>query len=83
MLSLEQNEWSARTKREQLSEQTRTRVRHILLYAEQDITIARTSLYVISNKKRCQNKWEQLLEQNHIIVETYVSSRTKTNVVSE
>jgi archaellum biogenesis ATPase FlaH len=30
------------------------------------IIIDRTSLYVIS-KKKCQNKWEQLLEQNYVI----------------
>jgi hypothetical protein len=42
----------------------------LLLWTEQDITIAITSLYVISNKKKCQNKWEQLLEQNPIIVGT-------------
>jgi hypothetical protein len=40
-------------------------------------------MYVISNKKKCQNKWEQLLEQNSIIVGTIlcvVSNKNKCSV---
>jgi hypothetical protein len=47
------------------------------------IIIARTSLYVISNKRKCQNKWGQLLEQNPIIVGTIlcvISNKNKYSV---
>jgi hypothetical protein len=40
-------------------------------------------MYVLSNKKKCQNKWEQLLEKNPIIVGTIlcaVSNKNKCSV---
>jgi hypothetical protein len=71
--SLEQNEWSGSTNENNYQNK-------FICHPEQQmwcqsmgqidvIIIDRTSLYVISNKK-CQNKWEQLLEPNSIIVGT-------------